>query len=290
MPERRRVARPSDLPSLREWEFGNRLRSAREEKNLRNKEVAAYLGVTPSAVTKWENGTRRPSVAELLALCAKYGLNSETTDELRRWLEEPNAQGHWQSSNIEADTKYYLSLEERASAIRSFEITVMPGMLQARDYATAVIGLVRPKFSPERIAANVDARMARRRVLEGNTPASLHTVIDEGVLYREFGGRPAMRDQLQSLLDFSAHPNVEIQILRFTAPASEAQDGSFTLLDIPSLPSHAYAEGQLGQIFQHDAREFARCQEAFARISRLAETTEQTVELIKRRLAEINES
>ncbi|MFI7544672.1 helix-turn-helix domain-containing protein [Actinoplanes sp. NPDC049599] len=275
---------------MQQRELGNALREAREAKNLRGVDVAEFLDVDPSTITKWEKAERRPQSRDLIALSNLYGWSRERTDELRVLAKTAETSGFWQSPNLEDKTRNYLSLEASASSIKNFELTVIPGLLQARDYAYAVVSSVRPGFSDGELNATVDSRMKRRQVLRDPQRASLHTIVDEGVLYRAFGGRRAMHDQLRDLLSFAAYPNITIQILPFSVAASQAQDGSFTLLDFPKVPSYAYSEGQLGQIFQDEESEVSRCRDAFSNIASLAESPEQTVERIKRRLAETNES
>lgn len=57
------------------------LKRRRVAKGLSQEALAAQLGVSRQAVSKWENGDSEPSTANLLALAALYGLS---VDELLR--------------------------------------------------------------------------------------------------------------------------------------------------------------------------------------------------------------
>ena len=53
---------------MNDYQFGNFVCKLREEKGLTQKNIADLLGVTPAAVSKWENGSSKPRVEVLFAL------------------------------------------------------------------------------------------------------------------------------------------------------------------------------------------------------------------------------
>lgn len=59
--------------------LGNQIHSLRKARNITQEELAAELGVTAAAVSKWENGYTLPDV---LMLCALADYFYVTTDEL----------------------------------------------------------------------------------------------------------------------------------------------------------------------------------------------------------------
>lgn len=59
--------------------FGATINSLRKSKNVTQEEMAAELGVTAAAVSKWENGYTLP---DILMLCAIADYFQVTTDEL----------------------------------------------------------------------------------------------------------------------------------------------------------------------------------------------------------------
>lgn len=59
--------------------LGNQINSLRKARNITQEELAAELGVTAAAVSKWENGYTLPDVLMLCALADYFGV---TTDEL----------------------------------------------------------------------------------------------------------------------------------------------------------------------------------------------------------------
>ena len=59
--------------------FGKTILDLRKKKNVTQEELAAELGVTAAAVSKWENGYTLP---DILMLCALADYFAVTTDEL----------------------------------------------------------------------------------------------------------------------------------------------------------------------------------------------------------------
>ena len=60
-------------------DFGKRINTLRRQKDVTQDELAAELGVTAAAVSKWENGYTLP---DILMLCAIADYFQVTTDEL----------------------------------------------------------------------------------------------------------------------------------------------------------------------------------------------------------------
>lgn len=59
--------------------IGKHILELRKQKNITQEELAAELGVTAAAVSKWENGYTLPDILMLCALADFFGV---TTDEL----------------------------------------------------------------------------------------------------------------------------------------------------------------------------------------------------------------
>lgn len=51
----------------------SKLRTARQEKNLKQREFAAQIDKSPSLICEWEKGTRKPSFADALKLEKFFG-------------------------------------------------------------------------------------------------------------------------------------------------------------------------------------------------------------------------
>ena len=74
-------------------QIGARIRQLRLERHLSQEALAHELNVMRQAVTKWENHTALPSTANLLALCALFGVSMEALTAPER-----NAEPHQPSA------------------------------------------------------------------------------------------------------------------------------------------------------------------------------------------------
>jgi transcriptional regulator with XRE-family HTH domain len=210
----------------------------REASGLRLEDVADQLSCSPSKVSRLENGRGIPKLLDVRELARLYGpLPEPERDRLIRWAREGRHQTWWQDfadvltkGNAEFDR--FVALENDATALRSFEIEVVHGLLQVPAYSAAVMGELYPDLVPEEIARLVEVRARRRELLTREpTPPRLTVVLDEAVLHRRIGGEAVMRSQLRSLLEDSRMPNVDVRVLPFAVGAHVGLGGSFGLLE-----------------------------------------------------------
>jgi len=57
--------------------FGKRLRDLRQEKGLRQSDVARHLEVSSATVTRWENGKQQPDYLVLAKLAKFFGVTAD---------------------------------------------------------------------------------------------------------------------------------------------------------------------------------------------------------------------
>jgi transcriptional regulator with XRE-family HTH domain len=295
MARQSRVPKFERPPSPKERELGAALRKHREAAKLMKSEVATRMRVSDSTVLRWESGERALDLRTVLALSSEYGASAEQKEDLLRLLDEAEedakAVRYWERKEVEPKTRNYLALEAAATSIANFELALVPGLIQAEDYAKAVFASAKPTYSDAETNTNVEVRLQRRKKIEeGEGQAFFHAIFDEGVLYREFGGRDAMREQLRALVKYASYPNIKLQIVRFSAPAGPHQDGPLVVLDFADIPAFVYTEGHLGQNFTQNKIDVNRCRQSFSVLSSLAADPDESLDLIVKRLEDIEES
>ncbi len=176
---------------------------------------ASTTPCTATSVSRFESGEypiRRP---DLMALLDLYGVaDRRKRDGLLRLSEDVWQKGWWDSyEELEQPFVDYVWLESRATTIRAFETTFIPGLLQTRAYAQAMITAVDWEAEPAQIARWVQVRMDRQAVLHRDAPPRFTTIIDESALRREIGGPGVLADQLAHLLACAELPRVDIRVL-----------------------------------------------------------------------------
>ncbi|MFI7341788.1 helix-turn-helix domain-containing protein [Streptomyces sp. NPDC050085] len=243
------------IPTMRRRMLGAELRKLRERQGLTGDEVAEQLKWHPSKISRIEGGRSGLRPHEVKDLLDLYEVeDAETRTGLETLAREGKRRVWWQPYNDVLTPRYldYISFEAEASSARSFETTLVPGLLQTPDYARAVIRALKPERAPDEVNALVDVRLGRQNsALNREDPLQLWAIMDESVLRREVGGRDTMNRQLKRILDASEQPNVTLQILPFGAGAHAGMLGPFVILGFPVQADLdvVYSEGLASSVY-----------------------------------------
>jgi len=219
-------------PTVRRRRLGSELRKLREEKGMTAEEVAARLLVSQSKISRLENGRRSISQRDVRDLCGVYGVeDARIVDSLMQMAKESRQQGWWHAFG---DIPYsvYIGLETEAASLRVFEPQVVPGLLQTKEYATAVISGNLPEATAEQVDKRVSVRMRRQeRITEPEAPLRMWAVVDEAALWRQVGDARTMHEQLRHLVELGRLPHVTVQVLPFEVGAHPGLSGQFAVLE-----------------------------------------------------------
>ncbi|ROO58844.1 helix-turn-helix protein [Micromonospora sp. Llam0] len=268
------------------------LRRARESAGLTQGKVADALDWSVSKVNRIEKGSVSVSTTDLRALLGLYGvvdadraerlLRDARTSRLRGWWDEPRYREHLTPAMLQL-----LQLEGEASAIRVFQPTLIPGLLQTREYGEFVLNFWRSELPEADRALRLEARLRRRdQVLDRPDPPEFHLVLDESVLWRTIGGPRVMAGQFAALLRVARRPNVRVRIVPFADAAIMAMLAPFTLLDFGDEENALlYREGLLLDEIVHAAQRIGRHRGYFAHIWDSAHDEATSARLITERTA-----
>jgi len=217
--------------------FADELRAYRALAGLSRDELAEKLAYSPSLVAMIETARRTPS-RDFAGRCDQALGTPGTFARLEERL---------RSVPFPVSFRPFAAHEAVAVSLRSFEHSLVPGLLQTPEYARAVLG-TRPNTSQDEIEDLVAARLARQDVLAREDPPLLWVLIDEGVLYREVGPVEVMYGQLLHLAEMSRRPNITIQVVPYSAGAHSGLLGAFVIAEVDDTPPIAYldtaAEGE----------------------------------------------
>lgn len=203
------------LPDLRdepgnglEW-FGREVAAALAYKGASQRQLADATGYKEPYVSKVKSGKARAS-AHFAQGCDRF---FETSGYFTRLLVRVSERGHpgWFVP--------YINLEKQASRIEDYSNVLIMGMLQTAAYAEATFRATHPRETDDQIRARVEARLARREVIERGDPPLLWVILHESTLRTEVGSRAVMADQLRHLASDAGNPHVMLQVLRFAAGA-----------------------------------------------------------------------
>ncbi|WP_431959565.1 helix-turn-helix domain-containing protein [Actinacidiphila sp. bgisy160] len=239
-------------PTVRRRRLGSELRKLREQKGMTAEEVAARLLVSQSKISRLENGRRSISQRDVRDLCSVYGVeDSRLVDSLMNMARESRQQGWWHAFG---DVPYsvYIGLETEAESLRVYESLIMPGLLQTRGYAEAVIEGMWPEATPADLEKRIQVRLKRQeRILDPVKPLRYWAVVDEALLRRVVGSKVVMREQLEHLANVSSMPHVTLQVLPYAVGAHPGMYGKFAILEFEdeSDASVVYLEGVTSDLY-----------------------------------------
>ncbi|THV27996.1 helix-turn-helix domain-containing protein [Glycomyces paridis] len=288
-------ATPEDLPSgpttLRVM-IGSNLRRLREAADISREEAGEEIRGSASKISRVELGRVSFRLRDVRDLMIMYGVQDE--EEIERYVDmarEANQPSRWHryTDFLPDWFSNYLDMEGAASMIRTYEVQVMPGLLQSEAYARAVMMLGYGHTPLTEIDKRIEVRMKRREVLDREEKRpELWAVLDEAALHRPFGGAAVMRSQIQSLLDFCDKPNVRIQIVPFTSGAHSGAGAPFTWLRFAyeELNDVIYLEHLTGGLYLERDNEIDAYQAAMEHLCVQATQPNKTQDFLQRVLRE----
>lgn len=279
-------------PSLRLRRLATELRRARERAGYKVTQVAKELGWSAPKVSKMETTeTKRISAADLDKLMKLYKIeDAETREAMHALARDARERGWWAKYKGLFGDRALADFEAEASTIRTFEALCIPGLLQTPEYARALFEGGR-YTSEEEIERRVEYRMARREILTRFSPARLRAVLDEAALRRTIGGPRIMREQLEHLLYMAQMPNIDVQVVLFTAGSHAGLTAPFMILEFPEpLDTPIVWVGTMaGSVFFEQPEEIERYNVTFGDLQGSALSTKQSAEFIKDVAASLRE-
>ncbi|SNX79812.1 Helix-turn-helix domain-containing protein [Streptomyces microflavus] len=270
-------------PTVRRRRLGQELRRLREIKGMTAEEVADRLLVSQSKISRLENGRRSISQRDVRDLCGVYEVaDHRVVDSLMQMAKDSRQQGWWHAFG---DIPYsvYIGLETDAESLRVYEPQIVPGLLQTRSYAEALITGALPEAPPSDIEKRVNVRARRQdRVNAPEHPLRLWAVIDESALRRLVGGKQVMLAQLEHLVEQSKLPHVTVQVLPFEMGAHPGINGQYAILKFPDAAdsSVVYIEGVTSDLYLEKANDVQRYSVMYEHLRAQALNVDQTREFI----------
>jgi transcriptional regulator with XRE-family HTH domain len=213
--------------------FGSEVRRAREAAGMSQTGLGDLVPCDKATVSRIEAGLTQPDEAFARACDAAFpqmgGWFGRFYSDSRNWTEA-----------FPPSFRPFATCEAEAVALRWFEHSLVPGLLQIEDYARAVLEK-HPNTSSLQVDERLSARLARQAVLDREDPPLFWVLLDETVLHREVGGPKTMHDQLLHVADMAKRPNVTIQVLSRVG-AHPGLLGAFGIAEMSDRHSIVYLE------------------------------------------------
>ncbi|GLZ07899.1 transcriptional regulator [Actinomadura sp. NBRC 104412] len=226
--------RPTPDPKSSMWGLiAYYLRFCRLQRKLTGDLLGEIMGCSKSTVSRLETGELNLDEAQAAALD-----NTWDTGGLFGFLVWYATLGHdpnW--------FRQYVDLEVRSSVIKTWQVDLVPGLLQTPDYARA--GLISGNVKD--LEGALERRLTRQAILDWEDPPMLWFLLSQTLLELPFGGVDVMKAQLAHIIEQSHRPNVGVRVVPKSAGAHPGLDGAFMLLTLTKPHREvAYVEAQGG--------------------------------------------
>ncbi|MFB4194694.1 helix-turn-helix domain-containing protein [Streptomyces carpaticus] len=244
---------PEDEQTARQL-YGELLRTRRERAGLTQEALAKLMLCSPGNIAHFERGRRKPSLEDAQRLDQILGVD----DELFRRMREI-----WESSQLRNYFRPVLEMEQKATAICEYAPSLVPGVLQTRDYARAVYRSGQVRWDDELNEERAARRMRRARYLEDPQGPSLWAILDEVVIRRAVGGPAVMAEQLDHISALGRRGRIFVQVLPFSAGVHALMEGLLITMSFENDPDVAYSEGIIVSHFTDDPERVRFCHKLF---------------------------
>ncbi|MFI8306304.1 helix-turn-helix domain-containing protein [Streptomyces sp. NPDC085927] len=274
MSQRRAITGRSQEPRRR---FAEELRTLRSASGMSLRALGERLGWDWSLFGKMEKGETLGSPEVVQALDTHYG-----TPGLLLALWELAAGDHTQ---FRERYRRYMALEAEAVSLWHFAVSVLPGLLQTPGYAREVLaaGGLRGKGLDQQI----DARMGRRELLEGEGAPRFRTILSEAVLRTALLNTSEWRGQLEYLAEMAERPNVVVHVLPFSSGPYGLDSTDVWFLRLRQGRTVAYTENAYRGDLIEDGEAVEKLQGAYDAVRDLALTPAESQKFVLRMLEEM---
>lgn len=281
-------AMPRSSPTSRRRELSTRLKQLRLAADVTVEQAAETLGCSTDKIHWMERADwTDPKWRDVRDLLDRYGVTDEAErNELTGLARTGGEKDWWQpyaKTLSKRRSKYsaFLGLEADATEQLTYQLAVIPGLLQIDDYARALMEANPDAFGATEIEERVEVRRERQRLLAGDDPLRLWAVIDEAAIRRKVGGDEVMRDQIAYLVEVAKQPNVTLQLLPFESGAHPALAGAFTILSSgEGFPDVTYVETIGGELLIDSLEGVDRYRDVFRRLNVAAASPRDTIAML----------
>lgn len=263
------------------------IRSLRAASGLSGKQLASKLHISPSKLSKIERGHRLPSEQDVLRLANVLELSDDKRESLvlsvRAALMQQVRQGGAYApardgQEIAADH------EKQSTVVFEYAPTLVPGLLQSPAYARAILSDI-PWANDERVVErSLVLRMQRQARLYSRDKVFEFLIADDVL---DMPWAPELQaEQLKTLLDRLALPNVDLRIFPIAEVSPFARLSTFQLFD----GRVAVIDTACGGVVVNDHSSLLAMKEMTSVVGSRAVSGESVRELIMDRLAAESES
>src|SRR5437868_7286589 len=222
---------PYEAPAIQA--FASELAAWRSVPGLNQTELAETLGYTPQWISQLESAKSIPSKEFAENVDTYFKTNGVFTRQWQRIIETRHL------SILPPGFAEYVERETETTQIRSFEISMIIGLLQTENYMRAVIS---HNQNPDTAESLVTKRLKRQEILSRKDAPNAWFTLDEAALRRVVAAPEIMHEQMVHILTLEERPNISIDVIPQCTQYYPGLTGGFTILSFTDAPDAVYGE------------------------------------------------
>lgn len=268
--------------------LGAALRETREKHELSTRELAERIGRNHGEISRWETGERTAKPEYVAQVLTAMGVIGKPYDEIMS-LAYDTAATLWVASTVPAQERQLAALidmEQRAVAITQVVPVLIPGLLQTREYAYAL--MTDGRLPPDEVVRRVAIRMGRREALTRPNPMRYTAFIGEPALHQNVGEGSVMVEQLKYLLELARRPNIRIRLIPSDHLWHPGLEAPFIFIMPEDLHPVVHLELRRSSTFLHEEDVVNAYVDALQMIDRVSFPPDASIHLITDRMESLS--
>ncbi len=251
--------------------YGSDVRKWRKAAKLTLKDLAPLVGLSEASLSYVENGKMSPKDDHAAKIDAALGAKGKL---LQSWERCSN------HGLVPVGFRKVVDIEKEALELRFYQPVLVPGLVQAPEYAKALFAADRPQADEETIERLVQGRLQRQKIFNRLERPIVCVVVEESVLRRLVGGVPAMRAQLAHLVDVIGKRWVRFQVLPRTPREHPGFPGGFRIMVLEDQ-TVVSAEHAFDEVLIEDPDQIRKAVSVYGRLQGEALSPHDSLELVR---------
>lgn len=264
--------------------LGAALRSAREDRGVRLRDLADRISRNAGVLSRYETGDRTPKPEHVSQILTALGVIGEQFDEIMSLAYDTDAP-LWVAATLPAQRQQlaaFVDAEQHATEIVSVSPLLVPGLLQTDGYITAI--MTGGGVPADEVVTRTAIRRSLRDIVTRGQPVRYTVFVGEAALHQAIGGPAVMADQLRALLERARRPNIRLRVVPFDSGWHPALEGAFTIIDPGNPVALVHIENRKSGLFLHEEDDVRAYLDAVDMVRAAAKDEKESAALMIERL------